>query len=93
LLHRAKRLPGKDPAKDGGDADDHGERDQRVLQKMGNSKVTLVELRGPAQRRYIGGDGARGRELQATSLALPRHTQLCHQRVADGHDDPPAHSK
>ena len=52
LVHRAQRPPGEDPAEDRGEGDDHGQRDQRVLQQMRQGKVTLalrallLEVRG-----------------------------------------------
>jgi hypothetical protein len=41
-VHRAQRPPGEDPAEDRGQGDDHGQRDQRVLQQVGQGEVTLV---------------------------------------------------
>src|SRR3984957_15715491 len=42
LVHRAQRPPGKDPAEDRGQGDDHGQRDQRVLQQIRQGQVTLA---------------------------------------------------
>ena len=41
-VHRAQRAPGGDPAEDRSEGDDHGERDQRVLQQMREGDVALV---------------------------------------------------
>jgi hypothetical protein len=42
LVHRAQRPPGEDPAEDRGEGEDHGQRDQRVLQQVRQGEVTLV---------------------------------------------------
>ena len=58
-VHRAQRPPGEDPAQDRGQGDDHGQRDQRVLQQVGQGEVTLGErallLEGRALPPQIGG--------------------------------------
>ncbi len=41
-VHGAQRAPGDEPAEDRGEGDDHGQRDQRVLQEVRESDVALV---------------------------------------------------
>ena len=41
-VHGAQRPSGGDPAEDRGEGDDHGKRDQRVLQEMREGEVALV---------------------------------------------------
>ena len=65
-VHRAQRPPGEDPAEDRGQGDDHGQRDQRVLQQMRQGEVTLalrallLEVRGA-----LGQDAASGWALRS----------------------------
>jgi hypothetical protein len=64
LLHRAQHPPGEDPAKDRGEGEHHGQRNQRVLQQVGEGQRLLVlralllkQRDARAHRGLIGNDG------------------------------------
>jgi hypothetical protein len=83
-LHRAQRPPGEDPAEDRSQGDDHGQRDQRVLQQMRHGEVTLalrrllLEVRGLKLK-------LRGLELKFRGLLLKvRDAQAVLDLVGNG---------
>jgi hypothetical protein len=106
-VHRAQRPPGGDPAEDRREGNDHGQREQRVLQQVRQgegllgSRALLREVRGALDhalgqarpcRELARGAVGKGR-LLAVYLALPQRPKPGHQDVADRHDDRPAHGE
>ena len=80
--HRAQRTPGEDPAEDSGHGDDHGNRDQRVLQKVRQGELplplrALLLAQMLEVREALGKDALVGMRALRLGLALPSLSNWC----------------